>query len=79
MKIGRCFYGKVAGSLSPSIFFLSSGWLSDCSTLFNIIRQYSDTDAKGLLTACLYAFDKFRDGVKPEDDVTLVVIKVTDT
>ncbi|MFC1881649.1 PP2C family protein-serine/threonine phosphatase [Thermodesulfobacteriota bacterium] len=48
-------------------------------TLYRIIRQYSDTDAKGLLTACLYTLDKFRDGVKPEDDVTLVVIKVTDT
>ncbi len=47
-------------------------------TVNRIIRQYSDTDAKGLLTACLYALDKFRDGVKPEDDVTLVVIKVTD-
>ena len=47
-------------------------------TINRIIRQYSDTDAKGLLTACLYALDKFRDGVKPEDDVTLVVIKVTD-
>jgi sigma-B regulation protein RsbU (phosphoserine phosphatase) len=48
-------------------------------TLYRIVRQYSDTDAKGLLTACLYALDKFRDGVKPEDDVTLVVVKVTDT
>ena len=48
-------------------------------TLYWIIQQYSDTDAKGLLTACLYALDKFRDGVKPEDDVTLVVIKVTHT
>jgi sigma-B regulation protein RsbU (phosphoserine phosphatase) len=46
-------------------------------TINRIIRQYSDTDAKGLLTACLYALDKFRDGVKPEDDVTLVVIKIT--
>jgi sigma-B regulation protein RsbU (phosphoserine phosphatase) len=45
-------------------------------TIYRIIRQYSDTDAKGLLTACLYALDKFRDGVKPEDDVTLVVIKM---
>ena len=48
-------------------------------TLYRIIRQYSDTDAKGLLTACLYTLDKFRDGVKPEDDVTMVVIKVIPT
>jgi sigma-B regulation protein RsbU (phosphoserine phosphatase) len=48
-------------------------------TLYRIVKQYSDTDANGLLTACLYALDKFRDGVKPEDDVTLVVIKVIPT
>jgi sigma-B regulation protein RsbU (phosphoserine phosphatase) len=57
----------------------SKGEMFGKETLYRIIRQYSDTDAKGLLTACLYALDKFRDGVKPEDDVTLVVIKVTDT
>ena len=45
-------------------------------TLYRIIQQYSDTDAKGLLTACRYALDKFRDGARPEDDVTLVVLKV---
>ena len=48
-------------------------------TLYRIVQQYSDTDAKGLMTACLYALDKFRDGVKPEDDVTLVVVKVVPT
>jgi len=48
-------------------------------TLYRIIQQYPDMDAKGLLTACLYALDKFRDGARPEDDVTLVIIKVTDT
>ena len=46
--------------------------------IYRILQQYSDTDAKGLLTACRYALDKFRDGARPEDDVTLVVIKVTD-
>jgi sigma-B regulation protein RsbU (phosphoserine phosphatase) len=57
----------------------SRGKMFGKDTLYRIIQQYSDTDAKGLLTACLYALDKFRDGVKPEDDVTLVVIKVIDT
>jgi len=57
----------------------SKGEMFGKDTLYRIIRQYSDTDAKGLLTACLYALDKFRDGVKPEDDVTLVVIKVIPT
>ena len=56
----------------------SKGEMFGKDTLYRIIQQYSDMDAKGLLTACLYALDKFRDGVKPEDDVTLVVIKVTD-
>ena len=56
----------------------SKGDMFGKDTLYRIIQQYPDMDAKGLLTACLYALDKFRDGVKPEDDVTLVVIKVTD-
>jgi sigma-B regulation protein RsbU (phosphoserine phosphatase) len=45
--------------------------------IYSIIRQYSDTDAKGLLTACLFSLEKFRDGVPHEDDVTLIVIKIT--
>jgi serine phosphatase RsbU (regulator of sigma subunit) len=45
--------------------------------IYRIIRQYSDTDAKGLLTACLFSLEKFRDGLKPEDDVSLIVIKIT--
>ena len=57
----------------------SKGEMFGKDTIYRIIQQYSDTDAKGLLTACRYALDKFRDGAKPEDDVTLVVIKVTDT
>jgi len=56
----------------------SKGEMFGKDSLYRIIQQYSDTDAKGLLTACLYALDKFRNGVKPEDDVTLVVIKITD-
>ena len=57
----------------------SKGEMFGKDTIFRIIQQYSDTDAKGLLTACRYALDKYRDGVKPEDDVTLVVIKITKT
>jgi sigma-B regulation protein RsbU (phosphoserine phosphatase) len=44
--------------------------------IYHIIRQYSDTDAKGLWTACLFSLEKFRDGVKPEDDVTMIVLKI---
>jgi serine phosphatase RsbU (regulator of sigma subunit) len=57
----------------------SKGEMFGKDTIYRIIQQYSDTDAKGLLTACRYALDKFRDGARPEDDVTLVIIKVTDT
>jgi sigma-B regulation protein RsbU (phosphoserine phosphatase) len=45
--------------------------------IYRLIRQYADADAKGLLTACLFSLEKFRDGVKPDDDVTLIVIKIT--
>ena len=31
-------------------------------TIYRIVEQYSDMDAKGLLTACRYALDTFRDG-----------------
>jgi len=56
----------------------SKGEMFGKETIYRILQQYSDTDARGLLTACLYALDKFRDGAKPQDDVTLVVIKVTE-
>ena len=48
------------------------------ASIYRIIRQYCDADAKGLLTACLFALEKFRDGVPHEDDVTLIVLKITD-
>jgi sigma-B regulation protein RsbU (phosphoserine phosphatase) len=46
--------------------------------IYRIIHQYADEDAKGILTACLYSLEKFQDGVAPEDDVTLIVIKIID-
>ena len=36
-----------------------------------------EIDANGILTACLFALDSFRDGRPVEDDVSMVVIKVT--
>jgi sigma-B regulation protein RsbU (phosphoserine phosphatase) len=56
----------------------SSGERFGKDPIFRIIRKYSDEDANGLLTACLFSLDKFRDGVPPEDDVTLIVIKIAD-
>ena len=55
----------------------SRGEMFGKEAIYRIIEQYSDTDANGLLTACRYALDKFRDGARSEDDVTLVVIKIT--
>jgi sigma-B regulation protein RsbU (phosphoserine phosphatase) len=46
--------------------------------IYRIIHQYADEDAKGILTACLYSLEKFQDGVPPEDDITLIVIKIID-
>ena len=45
--------------------------------IIKILNQYPDIDANGILTACLFALDGFRDGRPVEDDVSMVVIKVT--
>jgi serine phosphatase RsbU (regulator of sigma subunit) len=45
--------------------------------IIRILNQYPDIDANGILTACLFALDNFRDGRPVEDDVSMVVIKVT--
>jgi len=54
----------------------SAGEMFGKDALCRIIRQYADVDANGLLTACLYALEKFQGGARPEDDVTLIVIKI---
>ena len=46
--------------------------------IIRILNQYPDIDANGILTASLFALDRFRDGRPIEDDVSMVVIKVTD-
>ena len=45
--------------------------------IIRILNQYPDIDAKGILTACLFVLDSFRDGKPVEDDISIVVIKVT--
>ena len=44
--------------------------------IIRMLNQYADVDANGILTACLFALDNFRDGNPIEDDVSIVVIKV---
>ncbi len=45
--------------------------------VMRILKHYPDIDANGILTACLFAHEKFRDGIPIEDDISIVVIKVT--
>ena len=45
--------------------------------IIKILNRYPDIDANGILTSCLFALDRFRDGRPIKDDVSIVVIKVT--
>jgi sigma-B regulation protein RsbU (phosphoserine phosphatase) len=45
--------------------------------IIRILNRYPDVDANGILTACLFALDNFRDGRPVADDVSIVVIKVS--
>jgi sigma-B regulation protein RsbU (phosphoserine phosphatase) len=44
--------------------------------LYEIVRQYADKSAQDMVTAIIDSLDRFRQDVIPEDDVTLVVVKV---
>jgi len=44
--------------------------------LFEIIRQYAESSSKQIVAAIIDALNRFRQDVIPEDDVTLVVVKV---
>jgi len=44
--------------------------------LFEVIRRNSDLSAAGMVEAVVGAVKKFHAGVKPEDDITLVVVKL---
>ena len=45
-------------------------------SLLELIRQYAGSSAKQILEAIMAALNRFRHHVIPEDDVTLVVVKV---
>jgi sigma-B regulation protein RsbU (phosphoserine phosphatase) len=49
------------------------------AALRDIIRQKASVSAQELLQAILQAVEQFRAGISPEDDVTLVVVKVSST
>jgi sigma-B regulation protein RsbU (phosphoserine phosphatase) len=44
--------------------------------VYATIRKHHNSSATKILEAILYTPDKFQEGVKKEDDVTLVVIKM---
>ena len=45
-------------------------------SLFEIIRQSAAGKAEEILAAIINSLNRFREAVSPEDDVTLVVVKV---
>jgi len=45
----------------------------------NVIRENADADAEGILNAVYDALSRYTVGVKSEDDITLVVIKIMET
>ncbi|MGD9054774.1 MAG: SpoIIE family protein phosphatase [Desulfobacterales bacterium] len=54
----------------------AAGQLFGKESLFDIIRKHADSSAKEIVAAIMNALEHFRQGVIPEDDVTLVVVKV---
>ena len=44
--------------------------------ILNLIRQNASSDATQILNTVFTALDKFKDGVKIDDDITWVVIKM---
>jgi len=44
--------------------------------ILSLIRQNAPSDATQILDAVFNALDKFKDGVKIDDDITSVVIKM---
>jgi serine phosphatase RsbU (regulator of sigma subunit) len=45
--------------------------------IHHITRKLAEASAREILTSCFHAFNIFLGDRAPEDDVTLVVIKIT--
>jgi phosphoserine phosphatase RsbU/P len=54
----------------------STGKMFGKDALFEVIRRNSDLPAAGLVEAVVAAVKQFQAGVKPEDDITLVAVKL---
>jgi len=46
--------------------------------IYKIIRQKSDASAREILDTIVLKLESFRQHIEPEDDITLVVIKVAE-
>jgi len=46
-------------------------------TIYKITRKLAQASAREILTSCFHEFNVFLGDRAPEDDVTLVVIKIT--
>ena len=55
-----------------------SGGMFGKDRICEIIRQKHESSAREILDTIVMELDKFRQGQEPEDDITLVVIKVAD-
>jgi hypothetical protein len=69
------------GSGNGANHLYRNGWnlgSSHKAPIKEIIRQNAAASADEILNGILTALNRFRQGLEPEDDVTLVVIKVTD-
>ena len=47
--------------------------------IFEIIRKHSKARAEDIMKAIISALNRFRGNLSPEDDVTLMVIKIGET
>jgi serine phosphatase RsbU (regulator of sigma subunit) len=47
------------------------------ATIYEMTRKHADAGAREILTSCFHEFNIFLGDRAPEDDVTLVVIKIT--
>lgn len=55
----------------------AEGGMFGKEALYEILRQHRDSDAAGILAHISSALDEFQKGAAVEDDVTVIVIKIT--
>ena len=80
-------YTKTALKNGQIIFLSTDGIWEACNLqgemfgkepIYDIIRNHSSLSAKEILNAMLESQNSFQKGAKIEDDITLVIIKITD-